>query len=154
MRGYGDLSAAVCGSSPFRRAMGLVTVKLCGYCAAAHTTCHAHNTAPSRATLIYGCARRTAAHTTRNASDNAVFAPHSNIWWGVNKFCRICTEPPNGFGGEHPRVTRLYPKQIPFAETRNDKDNENRGVKKLPKQVTPLAHCESSGLNLLKQLQI
>ena len=32
-----------------------------------------------------------------------VFAPHSNIWWGVNKFCRVSNEPPNGFGGEYPR---------------------------------------------------
>ena len=35
-----------------------------------------------------------------------VFAPHFNIWWGVNKFCRVLNEPPNGFGGEHPRVNR------------------------------------------------
>ena len=55
-----------------------------------------------------------------------VFAPHSNIWWGVNKFCRISNEPPNGFGGEHPRVTIIYTKHIPFAETRNDIDNNAR----------------------------
>ena len=46
-----------------------------------------------------------------------VFAPHSNIWWGVNKFCRVLNEPPNGFGGEHPRVKIFYSKHIPFAET-------------------------------------
>ena len=60
------------------------------------------------------------------ASAKAVFAPHSNIWWGVNKFCRILNEPPNGFGGEHPRVKITYPNQIPFAETRYCTDNESR----------------------------
>ena len=52
---------------------------------------------------------------------------------GRELHCRVYTEPPNGFGGEHPRGIRLYPKQIPFAETRNCIDNENRGATKAPK---------------------
>ena len=108
----------------------------------------------SRATLIYGCASRMATHTTRCASENAVFAPHSNIWWGVNKFCRILNEPPNGFGGEHPRGENSYPKHIPFAETRNNIDNIVRGVITLQYAIKPLALGESSGLKHLKQLPI
>ena len=82
----------------------------------------------SRATLIYGCASRMATHITRYASENAVFAPHSNIWWGVNCTAESQMSRLSGFGGEHPRGENSYPKHIPFAETRNCIDNIARGV--------------------------
>ena len=73
---------------------------------------------------------------------------------GRELLCRVSPEPPNGFGGEHPRGKRFYLSQIPFAETRNDIDNNARREKPYQNKETPLAHGESSGLNHLKQLPI
>ena len=73
---------------------------------------------------------------------------------GRELHCRVSTEPPNGFGGEHPRGELSYPKHIPFAETRNKQDNENRGVIKPQTKETPLAHSETSGERILTHLPI
>ena len=73
---------------------------------------------------------------------------------GRELHCRVSNEPPNGFGGEHPRVKQSYPKHIPFAETRYCIDNIARGVTNIRNKETPLALGESSGEKKQAQLPI